>query len=145
MQLIAKTFEELNTVELYEILKARAEIFAMEQGICYQDMDDVDYRSLHCFLTEGTQVVAYLRAFYTDANRDEVKVGRVLTLRHGIGHGKQLITQSLPVIRERMHCKKITMDAQKHASGFYKKFGFQIVSDEFLEEGIIHVIMEKSF
>ena len=32
MQLIAKTFEELNTVELYEILKARAEIFVMEKS-----------------------------------------------------------------------------------------------------------------
>lgn len=34
------------------------------------------------------------------------------------------------------------MHVQKHAIGFYEKFGFRIVSDEFLEEGIIHVTME---
>jgi ElaA protein len=34
------------------------------------------------------------------------------------------------------------MDAQKHAVGFYKKFGFKEVSDDFLEEGIVHVKME---
>ncbi len=26
----------------------------MELGILYQDMDDVDYRSLHCFFMETT-------------------------------------------------------------------------------------------
>lgn len=142
MQLIAKKFNELNTVELYEILKARAEIFAIEQGICYQDMDDVDYQSLHCFLTKDARVVAYLRAFYIEGSQDVVKIGRVLTIKHGIGLGKQLITQSLPAIWERMGCSKITMDAQKHAIGFYEKFGFKTVSDEFLEEGIVHVVMD---
>ena len=39
MELFAKSFEELDTTELYEILKARAEIFVMEQNIMYQDMD----------------------------------------------------------------------------------------------------------
>ncbi len=34
------------------------------------------------------------------------------------------------------------MDAQKHAIGFYEKFGFKIVSNDFLEEGIVHVVME---
>ena len=35
------------------------------------------------------------------------------------------------------------MDAQAYAVGFYEKFGFKVVSDEFLEEGIMHVKMEK--
>ena len=34
------------------------------------------------------------------------------------------------------------MHSQKHAAGFYEKFGFKITSDEFLEEGIVHVMME---
>ena len=48
MKLTVKKFQELTTTELYEILKARAEIFIMEQDINYQDMDDIDYKSLHC-------------------------------------------------------------------------------------------------
>lgn len=42
MMVITKKFDELTTTELYEILKARAEIFIMEQNINYQDMDDID-------------------------------------------------------------------------------------------------------
>ena len=53
MNLIAKEFGELSTKELYEILKARAKIFIMEQSILYQDLDDVDYKSLHCFFMEN--------------------------------------------------------------------------------------------
>ena len=140
MNLIAKYFDELTTTELYEILKARSEIFIMEQNILYQDMDDVDYESLHCFFVEGNKVVAYLRAFYNEDN--VVKLGRVLTLKHGNGIGKDLLEQSLIAIKEKMKCKKICMDAQKYAVGFYEKFGFKVTSEDFLEEGVVHNTME---
>ena len=140
MNLIAKQFNELTTTEVYEILKVRSEIFVIEQNICYQDMDDVDYDSLHCFFVEDNKVIAYLRAFYEKDN--VVKLGRVLTLKHGNGIGKNLLEQSLIVIKEKMKCKKICMDAQKYAVGFYEKFGFKVTSEDFLEEGIIHNTME---
>lgn len=142
MELISKKFNELNTKELYEILKSRSEIFIMEQNIQYQDMDNIDYDSLHCFLMEDNRVIAYLRAFYQNDNKDIVRIGRVLTLKHGNGIGRYLMTQSLQTIKEKMKCKKISMDVQKHAIGFYEKFGFKTISDEFLEEGVIHVVME---
>ena len=41
-----------------------------------------------------------------------------------------------------MKCHKIIMDAQKHAKGFYEKFGFRAVSNDFLEEGVLHVAIE---
>lgn len=140
MNLISKEFNELTTTELYEILKARSKIFIMEQNIHYQDMDDIDYNSLHCFFMEDNKVIAYLRAFYQD--KGIIKIGRVLTLKHGNGIGQELMLQSIDAIKEKMKCKKITMDAQKHATGFYEKFDFKIVSDEFLEEGVVHVVME---
>ncbi len=142
MNLIAKKFEELDIAELYEILKARTEIFIMEQNIHYQDMDNVDYKSLHCFFMEENKVIAYLRAFYQEDNNDIVRICRVLTLRHGNGIGRELMEKSIVAIKEKMKCKKISMDAQKNAVGFYEKFGFQVVSDDFLEEGVVHVVME---
>ena len=142
MDFFAKNFDELNTKELYEILKARAGIFLMEQNIHYQDMDGIDYRSLHCFLADNGKICAYLRAFYEDESCGVVKIGRVLTLQHGNGTGKELMSNSIQAIQQRMNCKEICMDAQKHAVGFYKKFGFKEVSDDFLEEGIVHVKME---
>lgn len=142
MKLTVKKFQELTTTELYEILKARAEIFIMEQEINYQDMDDIDYKSLHCFFIEDKKVIAYLRAFYQENDGDIVRIGRVLTLQHGNGTGRDLLEQSLKVIKENMKCKKIVMDAQKYAVGFYEKFGFKTISDDFYEEGILHVVME---
>ena len=41
-----------------------------------------------------------------------------------------------------MKCKKICLDAQKYAVGFYEKFGLKVTSEDFLEEGIVHNIME---
>ncbi len=142
MSVIVKGFEELTTTELYEILKARAEIFIMEQNINYQDMDDIDYGSLHCFIKEGDKVIAYLRAFYKSEDKSVVKIGRVLTLEHGKGMGRTLLEESLKVLKKRMPCNKIYVEAQKYAIGFYEKFGFIPTSGEFMEEGIIHVAME---
>jgi len=142
MNLIVKKFNELTTKELYEILKARSEIFIMEQNIHYIDMDNVDYKSLHCFFMEENKVIAYLRAFYQENDKDIVRIGRVLTLQHGNGIGNELLEKSLVAIKDKMKCKKICMDAQKHAIGFYEKFGFEVVSKDFIEEGVVHVVME---
>lgn len=141
MRFITKSFEELTTTELYEILKARTEIFIVEQQINCQDIDDVDYKSLHCFLWSDNKVAAYLRAYYKNDDSERVKVGRVLTIQHGRGLGKRLLEESIPVIKSRLKCKFICIDAQKHAVGFYEKFGFKVTSGEFLEEGILHVTM----
>lgn len=142
MKFFSKKFSELSTTELYEILKARAEIFIMEQQIQYQDMDDIDYNSLHCFFREDKKVTAYLRAYYKDNNQNTVKIGRVLTLKHGNGIGKELLKQSLEAIKSKLNCEHICIDAQKHAVGFYEKLGFRVTSGDFLEEGIVHVAME---
>lgn len=143
MELIAKYFSELSAAEIYEILKSRAEIFLLEQKILCQDMDNSDYNSLHCFFAEKGRVTAYLRAFPTDA--ETVKIGRVLTLSHGRGTGKELMEKSLAVIKDKMNPQKVTVDAQEQAIGFYKKSGFKVISDVFMEEGVPHAEMELKF
>jgi ElaA protein len=145
MNLHAKWFEELQTRELYEILKARSKVFMVEQKICYLDMDDVDYESFHCFYMRNGKVAAYLRAYYDENDKNAVHIGRVLTLHHGNGMGRSLMEQSMKEIKEKMKCQKILLDAQTHAIGFYEKLGFIVTSDEFLEAGVPHVKMKKEF
>lgn len=140
MEFFSKKFEELSKQELYGILRARAEIFVVEQKIIYNDIDGKDTDSLHCFIKVDEMVTAYLRAFYEDENT--VKIGRVLTASHGNGYGRELMIKSIEAIKEKMPCKKLVMDAQKQAIGFYEKFGFSVVSDEFLEEQVVHKRME---
>ena len=134
-----KFFDELTTRELYEILWARTEVFLMEQGIVCQDMDGVDYDSLHCFLEKDGKVLAYLRAYY--AEDGSVKIGRVLSVTHGEGLGARLMREAIPEIKQRMRCRSIALHAQVQAQGFYEKLGFTVTSSVFLEENIPHVAM----
>lgn len=141
MKLITKFFNELTTTELYEILKARAEIFVVEQNCIYQDLDDIDYRSLHIFYESEGKVIAYLRAFEKDASTETVQMGRVLTTTHGIGLGGKLLKEGIAQIKEKMHPSSIYIEAQCYATGFYEREGFVISSEQFLEDGIPHVQM----
>ena len=142
MKLVIKEFNELTNTELYEIIRARLEIFFIEQKMYCRDLDGIDYRALHCFLEEGGQIVAYLRAYVLEDRPDVVKIGRVLSMKHGVGIGRKLMQAALPQIIDRLHCKTIFVSAQKQAVGFYQKIGFSVISDEFLEEGVLHVNME---
>lgn len=140
MELKIKAFDELTAAELYEIVRARQEIFLLEQRIICRDFDGIDYNSLLCCLFEGEKVVAYMRAFMRDG---EIHLGRFLTVRHGEGLGRRLMETALPVVKEKLGCDKITFHAQRHAEGFYKKLGFVTTSAVFLEEGIEHVTMRN--
>lgn len=139
MEFLAKSFEELSCRELYEILKARAEVFMLEQGIICQDMDDLDYKSQHFFLWENGKVCAYMRAFYKSEN--DVRVGRVLAINKRQGVGSRLMKNALGYIKNNMPCDKISLNSQTQAVGFYEKFGFERFGDEFMEEGVPHIRM----
>lgn len=141
MELISKFFDELTTAELYEILKARAKIFVVEQNCVYQDLDNLDYRSLHIFIKSGDEVLAYLRAFKKEAEPNVVQAGRVLTIEHGKGLGGILLKEGILQIKEKMAPERIYIESQCYASGFYEREGFQICSEEFLEDGIPHIQM----
>ena len=56
-----KTFQELTTDELYELLRVRSEVFVVEQNCVYQDMDGDDRQSIHLWLTVQGRVVALAR------------------------------------------------------------------------------------
>lgn len=140
MRLVTKFFDELTTAELYELLKARAKIFVVEQNCVYQDLDDKDYDSLHIFYENSGKVAAYLRAFLKE--NGIVQIGRVLTVEHGTGLGGKLLRAGIECIKEKYYPRKIFIEAQCYAVGYYEREGFQICSEEFLEDGIPHVQME---
>ena len=142
MDFAAKYFQELTGVELYEILKARAQVFVVEQRCIYQDLDDVDYDSLHIFCRSGQNVTAYLRAFPKAGEAGVVQMGRVLTTERGTGLGGRLLREGIRIVRENMEAGKIYLEAQCYAVGFYEREGFKICSGEFLEDGIPHVQLE---
>ena len=91
---------------------------------------------------ENGRVAGCLRVFMRDAENGVVQIGRVVTLEHGKGIGGLLLHKGVEVAIERFKAKKIYLEAQVYAIGYYAKEGFEVVSEEFMEDGIPHVQME---
>lgn len=141
MELKIKTFAELTTLELYEILRSRSEIFVTKLKMTCQDIDGIDLEGRHYFFEENGRVAAYLRAFAVDDNT--VRIGRVLTLEQGKGIGKRFLCECIKQIKKDFGVSKIALHSQIQVMGFYEKLGFVPVTDEFVEENVVHIGMER--
>lgn len=138
------SFEGLTTKELYEILRARADVFVGEEKILYPDVDGIDYESLHVFAKDAAgSVIAYLRMFPKADEKNVVQMGRVLTRVHHQGTGKKLLNIAIDAAHEYLGADEIYLESQKHAQCFYENSGFTTVSKDFIEAGIPHVKMRK--
>ena len=143
---ICKSFDELTTRELYEILRARAAVFVVEQDCVYQDLDKVDYESIHIFSQkESSEVTAYLRLFMKKDEKNTAQMGRVLTTQRGKGLGGEILREGITAAKEKLNTEEIYIEAQEHAIPFYSREGFEVTSDVFLEDGIPHVEMRLRF
>ena len=133
----AKPFEALSRDELFELLKARQEVFVLEQQCLYRDIDETDKHSTHVLGMEGNVLAAYLRYFPAPQDPETIQIGRVLTTLRGCGYGREIMEFALRMIKE----KRLCLEAQVYAIGFYESFGFRVVSEPFDEDGIPHVKM----
>lgn len=142
MEIVVKNFNELNLDELYEILQIRSAVFVVEQTCVYQDIDGIDRNSTHIYVKEDNVIVGYLRLFLREDDR--VQIGRVLTTKRNEGYGAIVMEKAMEVIKECYPDKEVYLEAQTYAIDFYRKFGLEVCSEEFLEDGIPHVQMKKA-
>ncbi len=117
-----KTFQELTTDELYELLKVRSEVFVVEQNCVYQDMDGDDQKSIHLWLTVADKIVALARVCPAGTHMKEISIGRVITTERGKGYGKQIMLRAIEAAIE-------------------ESVGFKQSSDTFMLDGIPHIKM----
>jgi ElaA protein len=136
-----KTFGELSNAELYELLRIRSEVFVVEQDCVYQDLDNDDQASMHLWLTEGDRVVALCRVCPAGTHMDEISVGRVITTVRGKGYGKRIMLAGMDAAIEHFGAKRIDIEAQEYAKGFYEQVGFRQSSEPFILDGIPHIKM----
>ena len=141
LQLHRKTFQELTTDELYELLKVRSEVFVVEQNCVYQDMDDDDQRSIHLWLTMADKLVALARVCPAGTHMKEISIGRVITTERSKGYGKQIMLHAIDVAIEHFGATLIDIEAQEYAKGFYEGVGFKQSSETFILDGIPHIKM----
>ena len=136
-----KSFQELTTDELYELLRVRSEVFVIEQNCVYQDMDGDDQKSIHLWLTIGGKVVALARVCPAGTHMQEISIGRVITTERSKGYGKQIMLHAIEAAKEQFGAKQIDIEAQEYAKGFYESVGFEQSSDTFMLDGIPHIRM----
>lgn len=142
MQTIIKSFSDLNTRELYQILKLRVDVFVVEQNCPYPELDDKDQKSKHYWLEDDNQIVAYLRTYPKGSST--YAIGRIVTNANfrGRGLGKVLIQKAIDDIKEITGVSEIFMQAQSHLIVYYRSFGFEACSEEYLEDDIPHTDLQ---
>jgi ElaA protein len=139
-----KTFDELSTQELYQILRLRSEVFVVEQNCVYQDIDNKDQKALHLFGTLEGEIIAYSRLFKPGDYFEFSSIGRVVVAEkhRDKNFGHALIDQSILEIKNRFKVEKITISAQLYLKKFYESHGFIATSAMYLEDDIPHIEMK---
>ena len=137
---VVKKFSELSIEELYQILRLRSEVFVVEQNCVYQDLDNKDQISVHIFIKEKNEIVAYTRIFKSGDYYKNPSIGRVVVSKKKRGKelGKKIMIFSIDYIKENLKSDKIELSAQKYLDKFYKDLGFYKIGEDYLEDGIPH-------
>ena len=138
--IITKTFSELDTEDLYQILRLRSEVFVVEQDCVYQDIDNKDQNAIHLYYKENHQIVAYTRIFKAGHYYENPCIGRVVVSKKNRGNdlGKKIMIDSREYIKQNIKAEKIELSAQKYLDKFYKDLGFYKIGEDYLEDGIPH-------
>lgn len=138
-----KSFEELSTIELYNILKLRSEIFIIEQNCVYQDIDDKDLKCHHLMCLVDGNLAGYTRIIPHGLTYEDASIGRVVigSDYRGLGLGKQLMEKSIKGCQDILKESRIRISAQLYLLKFYNALGFKEVGDSYDEDGIPHIEM----
>ena len=116
----------------------REKVFIEEQNVPRElEWDEWDERCEHAVACDSEG-----RAIGTARLAPDGRLGRMAVLREyrGRGVGAALLEALLARARE-MSLTRVTLHAQIHAAGFYRRFGFSERGGEFLEAGIPHFEM----
>ncbi|GAA1480467.1 GNAT family N-acetyltransferase [Gordonia sinesedis] len=136
---------DLDLATLYKILRLRMDVFVVEQACPYPELDgrDLEPTTRQLWISDDDGgVIGTLRLLEDGLDADgepTFRIGRVCTERSHRGQGlsARLLETALAEVGERP-CR---IEAQTYLTEMYAKFGFQIVSDEYIEDGIPHVTM----
>lgn len=141
MQIHKKHFKNLTVDEFHQILRARIDIFVVEQNCPYPELDGKDLDAWHVWLTEGENLLSYCRVLKQGVSCEEASIGRMICTERRKGYGTIALKEGIALAKEVYHADALRIHAQKYAKAFYEGVGFEQCSDDFLEDGIPHIEM----
>lgn len=131
------------TDDLTEAYRVRTEVFCDEQGYTKDmELDEQDKHSLHILLRKGVKTIATGRIY--ESAPGTIRFGRLAVLKsmRGKGIGK-LVLEAMMHKALSLGAKRLELDSQSYAVGFYEKEGFAVCGKEHLDGHILHKMMQK--
>jgi len=116
----------------------RKTVFIIEQNVPEElEWDGLDAQCLHVLTVDLQGQPIGCARLLADGH-----IGRMAVLKEwrGRGVGTALLQALLDIARSLSH-PEVFLNAQTYAVGFYEKYGFERLGDEFLDAGIPHFKM----
>ncbi|AGA69682.1 putative acyltransferase [Desulfitobacterium dichloroeliminans LMG P-21439] len=133
---------EIKDNELEDAFQIRREVFVEEQRVPLQDeFDEQGAPARHILVEYENKAAATGRVRWVgDTAKLERICVRASMRKFGLG---SIVVQALEKIAQEKGFQKAKIHAQTQAQSFYKKLGYAQVSEEFMEDGIPHIVMER--
>jgi predicted GNAT family N-acyltransferase len=122
----------------------REKVFIEEQKVTSQlEWDGLDEEAIHFLAYQDEKAIGCARALVIE---NHMQLGRMAVLKEyrNQGIGSALIEKAM-ITAKLNQLSKILISAQCHAIDFYKKFGFEVTSEVYLDAGISHQDMKLIF
>jgi predicted GNAT family N-acyltransferase len=129
---------------LSQLKNIREKVFIQEQKVTPQlEWDGMDEKAIHFLVFNDKAAIGCARAIVI---KDHMQLGRMAVLKEyrGQGIGGALIEKAMTTAKLNQ-LSAIYISAQCHAIDFYKKFGFEVTSDIYLDAEIPHRDMTLDF
>ena len=129
---------------LSQLKNIREKVFIQEQKVTPQlEWDGMDEKAIHFLVFNDKAAIGCARAIVI---KDHMQLGRMAVLKEyrGQGIGSALLEKAM-TIAKLYQLSAIYISAQCHAIDFYKKFGFEVTSDIYLDAEIPHRDMTLDF
>ena len=136
----AQSFDKFAALALYALLRLRVDVFVVEQECPYPELDgrDLEPTTRHIWIDEGGMPVACLRLLAEpDGSHRISRVATAADQRHQ-GLAGLLVDHVMATTPGRL-----VLDAQTYLEPWYVEHGFARTGDEFTDDGIPHVPMER--
>lgn len=145
VKVVLSGLDELGPRDLYDMLKLRVDVFVVEQKCPYPELDGKDLDALHLRLLSGRDLVGSARIRKPAKTDPAARIGRVVVSPEHRGKklGDRLMVEAIAQCERLYPENPIKLSAQSQLLRFYESFGFVPVSEEYLEDGIPHVDMQR--
>ena len=133
---------EIEPVTLYRILALRVQVFVLEQGCAYDELDgrDLEPDAVLLWAAQNGEPLATLRILI-EAN-GTARIGRVATA--AVARSAGLAGRLMEAALLRCGQRTVVLGAQAPLQSWYAKFGFVRSGDDYDDDGITHVPMRRS-